>query len=175
VEDDDCGNTWQPTFEGNAIDFGALAGRRRSGHVYVGSGEACGGPDFVDWATACTNPRTGAKPGVTWACATGNSFGSIIVDPKNPDRLFVAVLGHPYGPSAERGIFRSLDGGQVLQKSCSKNDDVGGIDSPSIHANSNKISIALGVAASAWTVGGTTKVRGADCSNPKTGARTGVS
>ncbi|MDB4909791.1 MAG: hypothetical protein JWO39_614, partial [Gemmatimonadetes bacterium] len=40
----------------------------------------------------------------------------IDVDPKDPDRLFVAVLGHPYGPNEERGIFRSTDGGKSFQK-----------------------------------------------------------
>ena len=39
-----------------------------------------------------------------------------IVDPRDPNRLFVAALGHPYGPNAERGIFRSTDGGRSFQK-----------------------------------------------------------
>src|SRR5206468_11653078 len=40
----------------------------------------------------------------------------IAVDAKDPNRLFVAALGHPYGPNAERGVFRSTDGGQTFQK-----------------------------------------------------------
>src|SRR5687768_17699696 len=40
----------------------------------------------------------------------------IDVDPRNPDRLFVAVLGHPYGPNPERGVYRSTDGGRTFEK-----------------------------------------------------------
>jgi len=133
--------------------------------------KACGGR-ICRLATACTNPRTGAKK-KTWShlgLRDGQQFGSIIVDPKNPDRLFVAVLGHPYGPSAERGIFRSLDGGQSFTKVLFKNDDVAESTSPSIHAIATRFTHRLGVAASALDRGRELrKVRGADCSNPKTG------
>src|SRR5262245_12159600 len=43
-------------------------------------------------------------------------IAQIAVDPTNSDRLFVAALGHPYGPNAERGVFRSTDGGRSFQK-----------------------------------------------------------
>src|SRR5204863_6192310 len=52
----------------------------------------------------------------------------IDVDPANPNRLFVAALGHPYGPNAERGIFRSTDGGQTFQKVLYKDDYTSGND-----------------------------------------------
>ena len=66
-------------------------------------------------ATASTSRPTPAGPGRTSACATAQQIPQIVVDPKNPDRLFVAALGHPYGPNAERGIFRSTDGGKTLR------------------------------------------------------------
>ncbi len=50
----------------------------------------------------------------------------MIVDPRNPDRLFVAVLGHPYGPNEERGIFRSTDGGKTFRKVLYKDENTGG-------------------------------------------------
>src|ERR1019366_5533240 len=50
----------------------------------------------------------------------------IAVDPRNPDRLFVAVLGHPYGPNEERGIYRSTDGGKSFQKVLYKDENTGG-------------------------------------------------
>jgi photosystem II stability/assembly factor-like uncharacterized protein len=50
------------------------------------------------------------------------------VDPKNADRLFVAVLGHPYGPNTERGIFRSLDGGRTFEKVLYRDENTGGVD-----------------------------------------------
>jgi photosystem II stability/assembly factor-like uncharacterized protein len=50
------------------------------------------------------------------------------VDPRNPDRLFVAVLGHPYGPNAERGVYRSTDGGRTFQPVLQKDQDTGAND-----------------------------------------------
>ena len=52
----------------------------------------------------------------------------IDVDPKNPDRLFVAALGHPYGPNAERGIYRSTDGGRTFEKVLYKDEYTSGND-----------------------------------------------
>src|SRR5256886_10463341 len=45
---------------------------------------------------------------------------AILVDPKNPNRVFVAAEGHPYGPNAERGVFRSTDGGQRSEEHTSE-------------------------------------------------------
>jgi photosystem II stability/assembly factor-like uncharacterized protein len=78
--------------------------------------------------TECTNPRTAAGRGLTSACATRSQISQIIVDPANPDRLFVAALGHPYGPNEERGIFRSLDGGKTFQRVLYKDENTGGSD-----------------------------------------------
>ena len=58
----------------------------------------------------------------------GQQIPQIIVDPKNPDRLFVAVLGHPYGPNAERGVFRSTDGGKTFEKVLYKDENTGATD-----------------------------------------------
>src|SRR5579863_2775682 len=55
-------------------------------------------------------------------------IGKILVNPTNPDVVFVAVLGHAYGPNAMRGVFRSLDGGQTWQKMLYKDADTGAID-----------------------------------------------
>ena len=67
-------------------------------------------------ATASTSRPTPARRGRISACATRSRFPKIAVDPKNPNRLFVAALGHPYGPNEERGIFRSTDGGRTFEK-----------------------------------------------------------
>ena len=79
-------------------------------------------------ATASTSRPTPARPGRTSACATPSRFPKIAVDPKNPNRLFVAALGHPYGPNEERGIFRSTDGGQTFQHVLYKDENTGGKD-----------------------------------------------
>src|SRR2546423_11822969 len=53
---------------------------------------------------------------------------NLVVAPRNPNRLFVAALGHPYGPNPERGIFRSTDGGATFQKVLFKDDYTSGND-----------------------------------------------
>lgn len=68
--------------------------------------------------------------GQTWehlALRDGQQIGSIIVDPKDENRLFVAVLGHPYGPNEERGVYRSTDGGRSFQRVLYKGEDTGAI------------------------------------------------
>ena len=55
-------------------------------------------------------------------------FPALAVDPRDPNRVFAAVLGHPYGPSEERGIYRSTDGGQTWQRVISKDENTGGSD-----------------------------------------------
>src|SRR6185503_16957214 len=54
-------------------------------------------------------------------------IGSVIIDPRDPNRVFAAALGHPYGPNVERGVFRSLDGGATWQKVLYKDEDTGAI------------------------------------------------
>ena len=66
--------------------------------------------------------------GATWThlgLRDGQQIASMAVDPKNANRLFVAVLGHPYGPNSERGIYRSLDGGATFTQVLYKNENVG--------------------------------------------------
>src|SRR5256884_8992204 len=55
-------------------------------------------------------------------------MGAIAVDPRNPDVVFVAALGHAFGPSDERGIFRTGDGGKTWQRVLFRDRDSGGID-----------------------------------------------
>src|SRR5207237_400136 len=58
----------------------------------------------------------------------GQQIPQIVVDPRDANRLFVAVLGHPYGPNAERGLYRSTDGGQSFQKVLYKDENTGAVD-----------------------------------------------
>ena len=57
--------------------------------------------------------------GKTWqhlGLRDGQQIPALAVDPRDPNKLFAAVLGHPYGPNEERGIFRSTDGGANLEE-----------------------------------------------------------
>jgi photosystem II stability/assembly factor-like uncharacterized protein len=151
----DCGNTWQPVFEGLTQSIGALAVAPSNPDVlYVGSGEGLRRPD-LSIGDGVYKSTDGGKSWTHLGLRDGEQIGSILVDPKNPDRLFVAVLGHPYGPNAERGIFRSMDGGQSFTNVLFKSDDVGGIDLAFDPRNSNKIYASLWASRRPpWTVGG---------------------
>ena len=69
--------------------------------------------------------------GKTWkhiGLADTQAISRIRVDPTNADIVYVAALGHPYGPNAERGVFRSKDGGKTWQKILYKDDHAGAVD-----------------------------------------------
>jgi len=150
----DCGNTWQSIFDAQTQSIGALAIAPSNPEViYVGSGEGLRRPD-LSIGDGIYKSTDGGRTWVHLGLRDGQQIGSIIVDPKNPDRLFVAVLGHPYGPNPERGIYRSLDGGQNFSKILFKNDDIGGIDLAFDPRDSNKIYASLWASRRPpWTVG----------------------
>ena len=126
---DDYGRTWVPLFDGQAsASIGAIAVAPSNPDIlYVGSGEGLQRPDL----SVGDGIYKSIDGGKTWrhlGLRDGQQIPQIAVDPKDPNRLFVAVLGHPYGPNEERGIFRSLDGGETFQKVLSKNPDTGGVE-----------------------------------------------
>lgn len=125
----DYGRVWTPIFDEQPTgSIGALAVAPSDPNiVYVGSGEGLQRPDL----STGDGIYKSTDAGKTWAhlgLRDGQQVPQIIVDPKDPNRLFVAVLGHPYGPNEERGIFRSTDGGQSFQKVLYKDENTGGID-----------------------------------------------
>jgi photosystem II stability/assembly factor-like uncharacterized protein len=125
----DYGRTWSPIFDDQPTgSIGAIAVAPSNPQiVYVGSGEGLQRPDLSTGDGIYKSTDAGA----TWThlgLRDGQQIPQIIVDPVNPDRLFVAVLGHPYGPNEERGIFRSLDGGRTFQKVLYKDADSGAAD-----------------------------------------------
>ena len=126
---DDAGRTWNPIFDDQPTgSIGAIAVAPSNPNVlYVGSGEGLQRPDL----SVGDGMYKSTDGGKTWrhlGLSDGQQIPAIIVDPGNPDRLFVAVLGHPYGPNAERGVYRSTNGGQTFQKVLYKDDRTGAID-----------------------------------------------
>jgi photosystem II stability/assembly factor-like uncharacterized protein len=128
-ETNDTGRTWQPIFDSQPIgSIGALAIAPSDPQtIYVGSGEADMRSDIAqgDGMYKSTDAgRTWSHIGLTDSQQTGR----IIIHPTNPNLVYVAALGHPYAANAERGVFRSRDGGANWQKILGPNDDTGAID-----------------------------------------------
>ena len=136
----DYGQTWNPIFDDQPTgSIGALAiAPSNPDIVYVGSGEGLRRPDLSTGDGIYKSVDAG-RSWVHLGLRDGQQLGSLIVDPSNPDRVFAAVLGHPYGPNAERGVFRTLDGGQTWQKVLYKDENVGAIDLAFAPGNANKI------------------------------------
>ncbi|MBZ5704157.1 MAG: glycoside hydrolase [Acidobacteriia bacterium] len=125
----DYGRTWAPIFDDQPTgSIGALAiAPSNPDIIYVGSGEGLRRPDL----STGDGIYKSTDGGHTWqhlGLRDGQQIGAILIDPHDPNRLLVAVVGHPYGPNAERGVFRSLDGGGTWQKVLYKDEDTGAID-----------------------------------------------
>jgi photosystem II stability/assembly factor-like uncharacterized protein len=125
----DYGRTWQPIFDDQpTASIGAIAVSISNPNVvYVGSGEALHRPDL----SVGDGIYKSTDAGKTWThlgLRDGQQIPQLAVDPKNPDRVFVAVAGHPYGPNEERGVYRSLDGGKTFEKVLYRDENVGASD-----------------------------------------------
>jgi photosystem II stability/assembly factor-like uncharacterized protein len=123
----DYGRTWRPLFDDQPTgSIGAIAvAPSNPDIIYVASGEGLRRPDL----SVGDGIYKSMDAGRTWThlgLRDGQQIPQIIVDPRNPDRLFVAVLGHPYGSNEERGVYRSLDGGRTFERVLYKDENTGG-------------------------------------------------
>ncbi len=125
----DYGRTWQPIFDDQPTgSIGAIAISISNPEIiYVGSGEGLHRPDL----SVGDGIYKSTDAGKTWTqlgLRDGQQIAQVAVDPRNPDRVFVAVAGHPYGPNEERGIFHSIDGGKNFEKVLYRDENTGGAD-----------------------------------------------
>ena len=123
----DYGRTWNPIFDGQpSQSIGAIAVAPSNANIlYVASGEGLHRPDL----SVGNGIYKSTDAGKTWqhlGLRDGEQFPSLAVDPRDPNKVFAAVLGHPYGPSEERGIYRSTDGGATWTKVLFKDANTGG-------------------------------------------------
>ena len=141
---DNAGRTWEPIFDGQPIaSIGALAVAPSEPRViYVGSGEADMRSD-ISYGNGMYKSTDGGKSWISIGLADTRQIGRILVDPRNPDLVFVAALGHAYGPNRERGVFRSKDGGKNWSRALFRDENTGAIDLAFDPANSRTILAAL--------------------------------
>jgi len=126
----DGGVTWRPvsdkTFRTSSVGAIAVAPSNPD-VVYVGMGETELRGNVIQ-GDGVYKTTDGGK---TWA-AVGlektQTIGRIRVHPANPDVVYVAALGNPYGPNPERGVFRSKDGGKTWDRVLFRDDKTGAVD-----------------------------------------------
>jgi photosystem II stability/assembly factor-like uncharacterized protein len=122
----DAGRVWTPIFDDQPTgSIGALAvAPSRPDTLYVGSGEGLQRPDL----SVGDGIYKSTDAGKTWAhlgLRDAQQIAGLAVHPRDPDRVYAAVLGHPYGPNAERGVFRSTDGGKTWTRVLYKDENTG--------------------------------------------------
>jgi photosystem II stability/assembly factor-like uncharacterized protein len=126
---DDYGRIWTPIFDQQPTQsIGAIAVAPLDPNIiYVASGEGLHRPDL----SVGNGIYKSTDAGKTWThlgLRDGQQIPALVVDRRDPNRLYAAVLGHPYGPNEERGIFRSTDGGKTWLNVLSVDENTGGSD-----------------------------------------------
>jgi len=125
----DYGLTWKPIFDKEPTQsVGSIAvAPSNPDIVYVGSGEGLQRPDL----SVGDGIYKSTDAGKTWThlgLRDGQQIPRLLVDPHDSNRVFAAVLGHPYGANEERGVFRSTDGGETWKKVLYKDENTGAMD-----------------------------------------------
>ncbi len=141
---ENCGNDWIPVFDEQPIqNIGSLAiCQSNPSIVWVGTGEG--------------NPRNSISlgegiyksldAGKTWKCMgleKTRNIHRVIIDPTNPNVVYAAAIGNPYGIHSERGVFKTTDGGETWNKILYTNDTSGVADMIMDPKNPNKIFAAM--------------------------------
>lgn len=124
----DYGRTWNPIFD--AMPTGSVGdvavSESNPNVVWAACGEGIQRPDL----SIGDGVYKSTDAGKTWTnmgLHDGQQIGGIIIDPNNENRIFVAVLGHPYGPNKERGVYRSIDGGKTWEQVLYKDENTGAV------------------------------------------------
>ncbi len=123
------GTTWTPAFEHEAVaSIGALGlTPADSNLVWVGTGEG-NGRNSSSWGNGVYKSTDGGGKWTHMGLDNTHDIPAIAVDPKNPDVVWVAALGHLWGKNPERGVYKTTDGGKTWTASLQLGDSVGAID-----------------------------------------------
>ncbi len=134
---------WTPIFDGDhSLSIGALAVDEQNGYIYVGTGETNTSGDSFDGDGLYVSRDTGA----TWihlGLDSTDRIARIVINPQNPNEIFVAAMGHLYRTDTTRGVYRSTDGGETWEKVLFINDTTGCIDLAINPQNPNIIYAAM--------------------------------
>ncbi|MGP8217274.1 MAG: WD40/YVTN/BNR-like repeat-containing protein [Bacteroidia bacterium] len=125
---DDYGRTWQPVFDEQptgSIGDVAVAPSNPS-VIYAGSGEGLQRPD-LSTGDGMYKSVDGGKTWTHLGLSDAQQIGGLAVDPKDENKVFAAVLGHPYGPNEMRGVYRTTDGGKTWKKVLYVDENTGAI------------------------------------------------
>ena len=140
----DGGVSWQPISDKSVMaSIGAIAVAESNPNViYVGTGESClrGNISYGDGMYKTTD---GGKTWVHLGLKDTQHIARLWIDPRNPDHVLVAAMGHAYGPNTERGVFRTNDGGKTWDKVLYKDENTGAIDISVDPNNPNIVFAAL--------------------------------
>jgi len=134
----DYGRTWFPIFDdqptGSIGDV--IVAPSNPNVIYVGSGEGLQRPDL----SVGDGIYKSTDAGKTWTnmgLKNAQQIGGLAIDPANENKVFVAALGHPYGPNEERGVYRTTDGGKTWERVLYKDENTGAIQVTIDPNNSN--------------------------------------
>jgi photosystem II stability/assembly factor-like uncharacterized protein len=125
----DAGRVWEPVFDSQPVaSIGAIAVAPSAPNVvYVGSGE-CTLRDSTGFGNGMYKSMDAGKSWTHLGLDGTQHIGKVAVDPHDPNTVFVAAIGHFYGPNVERGVFRSRDGGKSWKKVLYRNENVGAVE-----------------------------------------------
>ncbi len=126
----DGGTTWNPVTDGQvgSASVGAVAmAPSNPDIVYIGMGEVQLRANVLQGDGVYRSDDAG-KSWRHLGLADTHAIGRIRIHPTNPDRAYVAALGHPFGPNAERGVFRTTDGGKTWEQVLFRDEHTGAVD-----------------------------------------------
>jgi photosystem II stability/assembly factor-like uncharacterized protein len=124
----DYGRTWFPVFDdqptGSIGDVAVAPSNPET--IYAASGEGLQRPDLSE-GDGMYKSIDGGKSWIHQGLSEALQIGGLSIDPKDENRVFAAVLGHPYGPNKERGVYRTTDGGKTWEKVLYTDENTGAI------------------------------------------------
>src|SRR5690349_15675920 len=139
-----AGLSWTPLFDKEPISsIGAIAVADSNPNViYVGTGEACIRGN-ISYGNGVYKSTDGGRTWSNIGLADTQHIASVVIHPRNPDIVFLAALGHAYGPNDERGVYRTVNGGKTWEKVLFKDKHTGAIDIAMDPHNPNVLFAAL--------------------------------